>query len=504
MKGTQFVAQALAQVSSRGVMLAAGFVQFLYLSRSLGPAGYGLYSVAFSLSQLVFLVLEPATASGLVPMLAGHPRGREFARTCGRITLGLGLLLTLTLSVFAPAIAWLLQTPELVGPLRCLAPAVFLQLLSNQSVLCLHGDGRWYATASSFSLMWLTRLVASWALVEQGWGVLGAAAAIPLSFLIQFGANQLQGAFWVWQPGAMRLRDWWSHSRHLMAGTLLHNMVFGAELPLLKRFVSVTDAGQYAAAQNLGLPVQAACVSVLPLIQQRLAKTWTEGQPGQFRSLCQMGIRLWICLGVGVGALSPLAPDLGRLMFGSRYEYSGQIARILLIDLGIRLFLSFNINTLAAQQRRESVSRVYLRSTLPVVVFQVLVLAVGSRYWTGANTSPILVCCAGACMVRSLVLAWLSFEQVRSESSLTFPWGTLGRALVAGGLAAGLATCLPGAGWFVLGQVVVLVGSYLGLLLLLGETRETNAWTQPAASTDGEVPNLAAREPGSCQTLHHD
>ena len=495
MNRSQFGLESLAQLTSRGVMLAAGFAQFLYLTRTLGPAGYGLYSVVFSLTQLVCLLVEPATASGLVSMLAGHAQGREFARTCVRIALGLGVLLTLAMWGLAPPIAWLLQTPELVGPLRCLAPVVLLQTLSWQSALCLFGEGRWYAPASSFSLMWLTRLVAGWALVESGWGVLGAAAAIPLSLLIQLVANQLQGAFWVWQTGTMPLRDWWAHSRHLVTGSMLHNALFGAELPLLKRFVPVTDAGQYAVAQNLGLPVQTAAQSLMPLIQQRLAKTWTAGQPEQFRLLSQLGIRLWICVGVGVAALSPLASDLGRLMFGSRYESSGQVAQILLFDVGLRLFLMFNLHTLAAQQRREPISRMYLQAALPLLLMQALVLALGGRFWTGdvwsgefwtgnfwtgnfwsgefwsgEQASQLLILCAGSCVVRSLVLAWLSFAHVRTELSLSFPWRTLGRALAAAAVAAWLATRVPGTGWAVLGQLALLAGSYAVLLRLLGES----------------------------------
>ena len=168
MSRSWFLLRALAQLSSRGVMLAAGFAQFLYLSRSLGPAGYGLYSVAFSLNQLIFLIVDPLVSSAMVPMLAGESLGREFARTSVRMSLCLGLPLEVLWWAAAPAIAGLLQTPELVGPLRCLAPAALLQLLAMQSSNCLMGEGHFYAPASSFSLMWLTRMVAGWALVENG------------------------------------------------------------------------------------------------------------------------------------------------------------------------------------------------------------------------------------------------------------------------------------------------------------------------------------------------
>ena len=72
--------------------------------------------------------------------------------------------------------------------------------------------------------------------------------------------------------------------------------------------------------------------------------------------------------------------------------------------------------------------------------------------------------------MRSLVLAWLSFEHVRTELSLSFPWRTLGRALAAAAVAAWLATRVPGTGWAVLGQLALLAGSYAVLLRLLGES----------------------------------
>jgi hypothetical protein len=73
-------------------------------------------------------------------------------------------------------------------------------------------------------------------------------------------------------------------------------------------------------------------------------------------------------------------------------------------------------------------------------------------------------------VVRSLVLAWLSFAHVRTELSLSFPWRTLGRALAAAAVAAWLATRVPGTGWAVLGQLALLAGSYAILLRFLGES----------------------------------
>jgi O-antigen/teichoic acid export membrane protein len=496
MNGSRFLLGAVAQLSSRGVMLASGFVQFLYLSRTLGPEGYGLYSVAFSLNLLVFSVVDPALTSGLVTMLGGDSRGRAFARTSARLVLGVGLLLVLVAWGVAPWVARFLQTPELVGPLRCLAPALLLQLLSMHSSQCLVGEGRWYAPASSLSLMWLTRLAVGWVLVENGWGAMGAAAAVPVSLLLQFLTNQLQGAHWVWQPGAMLLRDWWSHSRHLMAGSMLHNLVYGMDLPVLKRFVSATEAGQYAAAQNLGLPVQSLCLSLLPMLQQRLAKTRNEEPTEQLTRLCGLVIRLWLCLAVGIGALSVLGSDLGRLLFGPRYDQSGRIGEILLVELGFRCVLWPQFTILAAQQERHRVSRIYSWAAPPLLLMYAVVLTVGSRLGLDQQPNRLLLLCAGLGIVRTGVLAWLMMAQVRQVVSVPFPWRTLGRALVAGGVAAAVATRLPGDGWAVLSQVVVLVGTYAGLLLLWGESLDRPTRTRGGLGWPEQETNLAEEEPG--------
>jgi O-antigen/teichoic acid export membrane protein len=489
MSRSWFLLTTLAQLSSRGVMLGAGFAQFLYLTRSLGPAGYGLYSVAFSINQFIVLLLEPVVNSGLVPMLAGESFGREFARTCLRISLGTGLLLTLLWWIGAPTIAGLLQTPELVGPLRCLAPAVLLQLLALHSTHCLMGEGHFYAPASSFSLMWLTRLVAGWALVEHGWGAVGAAAAIPLSFGVQFVANQLCGASWVWHSGTLPLRDWWSKSRHLTAGNLLHNAMFNLELPMLKRFVSAPEAGQYAVAQNLGLPVQTTCMTLLPLVQQRLSQTWRDGDRERFLTISGAVLRVGLCLGVGVGTLGLLASDLGRLLFGERYAESGRIGQILLADLGFRCLLWSCLIILTGQRERERISKMYLRATGPLLLMYVVVLAMGSRWVFHERQGDLLLLCAGVSVVRSLVLAWLSWGQVRQAMTVRFPWLTLGRALLAGGVAGPLATRLPGEGWGVLGQVVVQLATYVGLLWVLGESVDGHTplgrwWRWPGRKSD--------------------
>jgi hypothetical protein len=94
------------------------------------------------------------------------------------------------------------------------------------------------------------------------------------------------------------------------------------------------------------------------------------------------------------------------------------------------------------------------------------------------------------------VLAWLMMAQVRQVVSVPFPWRTLGRALVAGGVAAAVATRLPGDGWAVLSQVVVLVGTYAGLLLLWGESLDRPTRTRGGLGWPEQETNLAEEEPG--------
>ena len=194
-------------------------------------------------------------------------------------------------------------------------------------------------------------------------------------------------------------------------------------------------------------------------------------------------------------SLGLLGDDLGRLLFGERYAASGRIGQILLVELGFRCWLWSNSMILVAQQERRSLSQMYLRASCPLLLMYVVVLTVGSRWGFQEQQGGLMVLCASVSVVRSLVLTGLAYGQVRQTVPLPFPWLTLGRALVAGGVAGTLATRLPGNGWGVLGQLAVLSATYTGLLWVFGESAARPArfglrWSRRRRQTD-----LANREP---------
>ena len=498
MKARHFLWGAIAQVLSRAIMLLSGLGLFLYLSRSLGPVGYGLYSVAFSVNFWWVTVTDTVMTSSLVPMLAGHPRGREYVRTGVCLSVLAGGILAAGAWISAPWVASLLQSPGLVPPLRCLVFAIPFQILSHQCLLCLVGEGKFVSAASSFSLVWLSRLLLAWCLVGAGWGPPGAALAIPASFVLQLVLCQFLGCHWIWHSGRMSLREWWAHSRDLAAGALFQGLLFGSELPLVKRFVSEAEVGYYAAAQNLGLPILAPVLSLLPVFQQRLSHLHQVGDKPAFLRQSNLVVRVLICISVATLTISLLTRELGLLLFGNRYEQSALIGRILLWEMAGRIVMSGTACILTAHGDRQRISRLFSIVTLPLLLLYPLVLGVGPRWWSGENTPPLLEWGAMISLFRTLVLVGLVFHEARSLTGVSIPGGTLARALIAGAVAGACVAWGPGSewlvpqwlgqgwagqGWAVLGQLFLLLGLYTGLLFLLGE-RWPELW-QPVERRDG-------------------
>ena len=482
MTSRQLFVGAGAQVLSRGIMLVVGFGLFLYLSRSLGPEGYGLYSVAFSVNNWVFLIVDAVMVSSLIPMLAGNPRGRDYVRTSMRLSVLVGSGLAGLGWCIAPLVASLLQSPGLVGPLRCVVFAIPLQLLSHSCSASLVGEGKFVDSASSYSLMWITRLAVAWCLVEAGWGPMGAALAIPISFLVQFLVYQLQGITWVWQAGGMSLREWWSHTRDLATGGLMYGLLFGAELPLLKRFVSSAEAGYYAVAQNLGVPLLAPYQSLLPVFQQGMARHYRDGNMRGFTDQANLLLRLVVGLAGGVLASTWLVRGLGLLMFGPRYEQSALIGQILLFELAGRVVNSAAACIVVAQGDRQRLARLYLLASLPLLMIYPLVLTLASRFWPAETPPPLLELCALVSGLRTVVITLLVFRLTQVVSGISVPWTTAGRSLVAGTVAAIAVSWLPGDRWAVIGQLGGLVLLYVMGLLVLGE--RWPVLTLPGQATD--------------------
>ncbi len=176
----------------------ASFTQFtvtlLILNGILGPAGVGLFTIAQTATDRIFLLAD-SVATNLLPRVAEDPdgRGRDVTTQAFRGTMVMATFLALLLDMVATPVVTLLFSEAFLGsvpPLRILLVAVVLR--SGWRVLSqdLNARGLARATALINGCSTITALTITFALAPRI-GLLGAAAAAAGAAGLSFVAGVL-------------------------------------------------------------------------------------------------------------------------------------------------------------------------------------------------------------------------------------------------------------------------------------------------------------------------
>jgi O-antigen/teichoic acid export membrane protein len=193
-RGSGILANTLYGLAAQGITAGFTTVLTLYLVRTLGPRGFGLFSLALSFGAILVMVADFGLASSMGRFVAERVDDRVAARRVVDSALRLKLVgafgLGMVLALAAPLIAGALSKPDLADPLRFAGASLFFE-----SILMLY--------TSAFGALWLVRynaltillesvteVTASIALVAVGAGVTGAMAGRTIGY----GAGVLFGA----------------------------------------------------------------------------------------------------------------------------------------------------------------------------------------------------------------------------------------------------------------------------------------------------------------------
>ena len=147
------------------VLLPTGLITAAVLTRTLGPAGYGLFSVAATFITWLAFTTTTLLARAAVKFVSEAEDWRSVATDVLRWRLVVGSVAFLAVLLGASVIARLLGAPELAPYLRVFAIDLLLFNLARAYRDVLTGRGRFREVAGVSLARWLTRLVRIVALV---------------------------------------------------------------------------------------------------------------------------------------------------------------------------------------------------------------------------------------------------------------------------------------------------------------------------------------------------
>ncbi len=447
-------------LSAQAAGLVLGFVASAFLTRSLGPERYGLYSIATT----VVLWLNVSIGMGLgrttVAFVAQDADWRATSSTMLRVELAANLVAAALLFASAPLLAAWLHAPELTLYLRLFALGRPVSGLSGVHSSTLVGRGRFGPWALLTVVYWAARLVLAVLLVGLGLSVEGAILATLGASLVQvLGARLFVQPSWG-KRAAFPLRRVASYALPLMVHGLGMRLFGYLDIPVLQALGGDPAlAGYYSAAQSLSIvPFEMLGQAFSPPLCATLARLVGQGQSGQARDVVSGAMR-WLSWMLPFGGVAMgMAHEVVHWVYGASYLPAARLLGLLFFAgwAWMTIWLSCAMLTAVGKPGWTPV----LTTPLPLVVLMGHWLLIPRLGATGAALSTLATALLGV-----LAALWAMYR----TWSILPPVASILRGTIVGALAYAVGSAFPTAGWAVPLKLAVLAGAVVVGLALIGE-----------------------------------
>ena len=335
---------------SEGLALPTGFLIIVFLTRKLGPAGYGLYTLAVVpiiwIESSIGALFTRATIKLVSEAEDWKPIGASLALMHLVTGCGAACLLWLT----AKPIATFMGEPAMAEYLRLFAFDIplFALILAHKYILVGLGGFRQRALTSAGRL--LARLILIVLLVELGLSVSGA-------ILGNIGASLVELAicrYYIRPAFLMRLnfpmRRFREYAVPLFLFSVSIQICDKADIfALMAMGNTAAVAGIYGVAQNLStVPPAILAISFSPLLLSTLNRLVSSGNERSAKVMGCQAMRAIIALLPFAAMLSGAAGEITDLIFGPDYASAAPLLAILIFGALALVFVSISSAILTA------------------------------------------------------------------------------------------------------------------------------------------------------------
>lgn len=468
MKPSGVTAGIITRAAADLIALVCGFGLFFYLSRRLGTVDYGVHSVAFVIGQWFANVLGIFVGPGTVRMVAGHDDGRAYARSMVVVAAAGGVACGAVQAASAPVLARVFDTPELCTPLVVLAFGLPFTTAGNVYSLVLTGQGRHFTASMIGCGYWFCRLAFSVALLEAGWGIAGAAAAISAAEIVRMTTARLKSGIRVvgaaWMPLASLVR----HTGLLAGASFAMRVLNQMDLLAVKYVQDDVAAGLYAAAQNVCLLPSTLFQGSSSVVLGSIAAARRRQDAHASYAMVEQYLRIAVLAAGLTAAMVPLAPVIVAFLLGPQFAAAGGAAGFLLVAASFRILAASGRGLAGGYGERGAfVVGLTALAAVAAAAYTWRVPAIAARF-AAEGRQPIEAYAAVAAALAAATALGCLMGGV-SVSRGRVPWATVGRTLAAAAVAAWVGSTLPFAGVGVFAAVATVAGVYGAVVVILGE-----------------------------------
>jgi len=444
---------------AEGLILPTGLITAGFLTRQLGPEGYGLFTLASVIVAWVEWSITSIFSRTTIKFVGEADDWRPIGALVVQLHLAVSLGVTLLLWLLAPAIATGLNEPVLGQYLQLLALDIPIFSLASAQRNILIGMGQFRQRAVATAGRWMLRVVLIVFLVELGFSIQGAILGSIGATLTELVITRFFAPTPWFQRANYPIRPLFGYAIPLFAFAMSMRLYDKLDLFMLKVLGgSAEQSGIYGAAQNLAFIPTILSISFSPLLLSSLSRLLAAGEVDSARQLARHALRLVIGL-LPIGAVTiATAPSIVSLIYGVEFLPTAPILSLLIFSALGLMMISVGTTILIAAERPNW--PVFI--TLPMVPVAVL----GHR-----QLIPVLDA-IGAALVSTFVAG---IGAISIIISIYLRWGilpplaTLARSLLVCPAIYALATYWSVTGLWLLPQLLLLAVMIPLLFGVLGE-----------------------------------
>jgi len=322
--GRRVAAGAVRVFAADALVVPTGVLAAAFLTRSLGPELYGLFTVAASIVLWVETAATMLLNRTAVKFVAEADQWVDVAARLNRVQLGVSLAAMGLLIAAAPTIAAWLHSPPLSPLLRLLALDIPIFALASLHRAFLIGRGAFDRVTLPTAARWLIRLVLIFILVGLGLSVTGAILATLGGSVAALVATRASIRPPLWGRAPAAIPGMWGYAVPLFLGAMATQSFSRLDLLMVKGLVDTPGAaGFYGAAQNMAIGPGLLAAAFSPLLLGTLSGLARDGRRRDFQAMVQQVFRLMPVLLPFVGVASTAAPDLAVLVYGPPFVQAG-------------------------------------------------------------------------------------------------------------------------------------------------------------------------------------
>jgi len=463
-----------------GLALPLGLLVSVFLTRRLGPEGYGLYALVTGTVLWVEWSIAGLFSRATVKVIGEAGNWQQVGAGIMRLYLLAGVSVALLFYLLANPLAAFMGEPAIAGYLRLFAVDIPLFTLAQAHKNMLVGTGGFRPRALSTAGRWISRFLLIVLLVELGF-------SIPGAILGNIGASLVElaiGRFYI-KPAlspvsAFPHRLFWSCALPVFLSSISLGIFTKMDLFALKALGgTAAEAGFYGAAQNISLIPGVFALSFSPLLLANLSRMLHGGEVQAAKAMGRDAMRAAIVFLPFTAVIAGAAPEIIRLLFGAQYAAAAPLLSVLIVGAGAQAMIA--ITTVIIISMEKPALTFFLTGPLVPLALIGHLLMIPAMGAVGAALVTTAFSGAGAV---ATVLA------VQRGWRIQLPLQTLVRSLLIFAAAYGAVFFWPAAGFLLLVKLPVIGLAVIVAFYLSGEfnAREIDLVLSllPARAPDGK------------------